>query len=473
MVFQIFYTEFFDRLPDDDAMKLIGDSIYNESCIWRPCLKAHNLKCIDKICTCESPKYYRGKCLAPSKYTEKCVFNSDCDQTQVLVCLNYSTCDCSSSMFWSTVNLKCIYRLTHGESCSGDQCINHLGLICNSGACSCPDNSRFYWNGNMCVSKKNFDQTCYSTTECMDSEATYCDGSKCTCTNMQYLSNSLSKCTRRLGEDLFLKCPCSITQYFNETINDCVDKKLNGETCLLTHHCRSDLGLTCQNNICLCKSPKYTWYSAGFECKLTYDQTTCSNDTDCNPSENLICSQVDKCDCKRVINDENYSSNHCMTLTEKTYWNFSKNKCDCYTPGGFSYLIDECTICFSDEIFKDEHCYFVSKNIANGRGNAKDRCKNDNIDGEKRESSLLAIYSVELNNFVQTIVSQNEEYWIAGKKVNNNEYDWKETSSTVVDESICSLPSNGEDCLYYRNTCFYNDKTCDKDFRFICQRIAT
>ncbi|CAF1131613.1 unnamed protein product, partial [Brachionus calyciflorus] len=117
------------------------DSIYNESCSLRPCLKAHNLKCIDKICTCESPKYYWGKCYDLAKYSEKCVFNSDCDQTQVLVCLNYSTCGCSSTMFWSTVNSKCIDRLKHGESCSGDQCKANIGLACNSGVCSCTDNT--------------------------------------------------------------------------------------------------------------------------------------------------------------------------------------------------------------------------------------------------------------------------------------------------------------------------------------------
>lgn len=97
------------------------------------------------------------------------------------------------------------------------------------------------------------------------------------------------------------KCTCFVTQYFSLTSLDCVDKHLKGENCTSNHQCRTDLGLTCQSGICKCISPTHSWYAAGPECKLTYAQTTCANDIDCNPAENLVCPNGYNCTCSGTL----------------------------------------------------------------------------------------------------------------------------------------------------------------------------
>ncbi|CAF0956209.1 unnamed protein product [Brachionus calyciflorus] len=491
------------------------DSIYGESCATTPCSKALNLKCINKTCTCDTNKYYNGKCSDLSKYNESCIFTSNCDSTQMLTCV-YSTCLCDSTRYWSSTNSKCVDRVTYNQDCNGDQCKLNINIACNlnSGLCDCSDPSVYYWNLNECVVKKNYGQTCSSDIECLDSEMTVCDGNKCTCSDAQYFDSTNSKCVSRLGEgevcsfdemclspmfcSAFLKCSCSMTQFFDSSSSQCIDKYFNGVSCSNDHQCRSDLRLSCISGICSCTSPKYVWYSNGPECKLIYSYTSCSSDSDCNPEQNLICntnsnfncscpnqSVESMCDCKRESGDENYwdGSNcvsaltyqsyctqdyQCKTLTEETYCNLATNLCDCKLEGGF-LTSGKCRKCSSDEKFFNDLCYFVSDTSNNLRkqNEAEDRCKN-------RDGHLVIINSDEVKNFLSGLVVDGRDYWISGEKKDSS-YSWKPTNDNLmVDPDVCPDYITGNDnCLYYNadDQCFYNDKNCESDLLYyICQK---
>lgn len=117
------------------------DGIYGESCVGRSCSKEQNLKCINKICQCESPKYFTNKCVDLSKYGEKCVGRENCDPSQDLICFG-SVCSCAPTKYWNSQLNKCVDRLTYGQSCSGDQCRIRVNMICNSNRfCDCVDNN--------------------------------------------------------------------------------------------------------------------------------------------------------------------------------------------------------------------------------------------------------------------------------------------------------------------------------------------
>ncbi|CAF0986939.1 unnamed protein product [Brachionus calyciflorus] len=109
-------------------------------------------------CQCEENKYYTKKCVDYSKYGEKCGLTWHCDQSQVLSCKS-SICGCSDTKFWSSDNNKCVDRVSHGQSCKGDQCRINVNLHCSSSrSCECTDNNLYYWSETSaaCVPKKRY-----------------------------------------------------------------------------------------------------------------------------------------------------------------------------------------------------------------------------------------------------------------------------------------------------------------------------
>ncbi|RNA16782.1 hypothetical protein BpHYR1_023300 [Brachionus plicatilis] len=148
-------------------------------------------------------------------------------------------------------------------------------------------------------------------------------------------------------------CRCPGYFYFENTTSSCNNKLMVNANCNKDHQCRQDLGLTCKNGRCLCSSLKYTWSSRSLTCKLTYQKSICTADSDCNNSENLVCqlenpdSQFYRtCGCIKEENNENYwdrskcvqsktyrsdclSNDHCKILTENTFCSVHLNKCEC------------------------------------------------------------------------------------------------------------------------------------------------
>lgn len=117
-------------------------------------------------------------------------------------------------------------------------------------------------------------------------------------------------CSIKLG------CRCPKYFFYNATLSTCSSQYLLGFSCNSTNHCRDDLGLSCINNKCSCFAPIYSWSSISNKCLMTYSQTTCTSDLNCNDAENLICrahscncpktSLVGMCDCRRNITKEEY-----------------------------------------------------------------------------------------------------------------------------------------------------------------------
>lgn len=113
------------------------DAIFGQSCADRSCSKKLNLRCIDKICQCEPPKFYTNKCNDLSKYGQACISRDNCDPSQDMICLG-SICSCAPTKYWNPILNKCVDRLTHGQICTGDQCKIRVNLICSSAmTCQC------------------------------------------------------------------------------------------------------------------------------------------------------------------------------------------------------------------------------------------------------------------------------------------------------------------------------------------------
>lgn len=115
------------------------DALYGQSCSGRSCSKKFDLKCINKTCQCEEPKYYRNKCVDLSKFGETCSSRDNCDPIQDMICIG-SICSCEPTKYWNPQLKKCVDRLSNGQVCSGDQCKIRINLVCGElGLCKCVD----------------------------------------------------------------------------------------------------------------------------------------------------------------------------------------------------------------------------------------------------------------------------------------------------------------------------------------------
>lgn len=143
-------------------------------------------------------------------------------------------------------------------------------------------------------------------------------------------------------------CTCPNNHYFDNSSFLCVEKLLHGFKCNENIECRSDLSLTCKENVCVCDSLDRIWSFNSKNCLLTYNKGICVDDSDCNIDQRLIClKETNKncsrpnpslkwvCDCNRVKYNEqfwngiectksnpfgmNCSENyHCQTMTQNT-----------------------------------------------------------------------------------------------------------------------------------------------------------
>ena len=112
------------------------DGLYNETCANRSCAKGLGLKCINKTCLCPDKQFYREKCRDLSTYSEPCQANSECQSTQLLICLA-PKCGCDKAKYWSSSEKKCVDRKTYNEGCNGDECKTQLNLVCDLSAKRC------------------------------------------------------------------------------------------------------------------------------------------------------------------------------------------------------------------------------------------------------------------------------------------------------------------------------------------------
>lgn len=115
-------------------------------------------------------------------------------------------------------------------------------------------------------------------------------------------------------------CQCGAFQYYDNSTMTCKPQTFYNTLCQVTFNCRNDKGLTCQSGLCLCTSSTPTWSSTLNKCirLLTYGEFSCTINSDCDSSQQLICSswfnnctcpiksQSSMCDCRRTNGNEFY-----------------------------------------------------------------------------------------------------------------------------------------------------------------------
>ena len=174
--------------------------------------------CLSSICT-------TGSCLCnlTSQYWD----GSNC-----LTFLSYNTA-CSAALGVNTNSTVCKNTLncrTNGSSCN---CPSTVSV----GYCDCPPRSygvENYWDGSYCVNAQPVNAVCSKNYMC------------------QYLTQNTA-CINGA-------CKCIALQYFNLNHSKCEDMIDTGNlTCFQVDACRSDLGLSCQGNLCQCNASVQFW----------------------------------------------------------------------------------------------------------------------------------------------------------------------------------------------------------------------
>ena len=78
-----------------------------------------------------------------------------------------------------------------------------------------------------------------------------------------------------------------IKEYFNRLTGKCQNQLLGDQPCSQIDACRNDIGLSCQNSVCKCTTANSYWNGTSCAKVLSYNQGTCSKDSECNG--NLVC----------------------------------------------------------------------------------------------------------------------------------------------------------------------------------------
>ena len=115
-------------------------------------------------------------------------------------------------------------------------------------------------------------------------------------------------------------CQCGRNQFHDYSKLTCLPKKNHSEVCETPTSCREDKFLECRFGQCECIADKPMWSPNRDKCinPESYEGR-CEYSSDCDPTKSLVCKKdlnenckcpselpVDKCDCIRKENDENY-----------------------------------------------------------------------------------------------------------------------------------------------------------------------
>jgi hypothetical protein len=344
------------------------------------------------ILTCQCPTYMyfnttSSTCKNQTTYNTYCSSSISCRSDLNLLCQS-NICVCNSTtQFWSSILGVCtnLYKYTESGCTSDSECASTL--ICNNSTntkCTCPTSLtantcdcprsygyEYYWNGLACVIALS-------------------NGVSCSNTSTTYMCNWITEGTVcNITTSGTYTCQCPIYTFYNSTA--CRDQTLYNTVCsLATSSCRTDLGLSCQWNLCLCNSTAQFWSTSLQTCMsyYTYTSSGCTADSQCastlicNNSTNTKCScptalTANTCDCPRSYGYEYYwngvscvyavaynqsctADYMCQTLTQNTNCDSVTKKCLCGPSGGLSSITNKCTYCSSGYTFYESRCYYYS-----------------------------------------------------------------------------------------------------------------
>jgi hypothetical protein len=472
------------------------------------------------ILTCQCPTYMyfnttSSTCKNQTTYNTYCSSSISCRSDLNLLCQS-NICVCNSTtQFWSSILGVCtnLYKYTESGCSSDTQCLSTL--ICNNSTntkCTCPTSLtantcdcprsygyEYYWNGLACVIALS-------------------NGVSCSNTSTTYMCNWITEGTVcNITTFGTYTCQCPSYMYYNGTA--CRDQTLYNTVCsLATASCRSDLGLSCQGNLCLCNSTSQFWSTSLQTCMnyYTYTSSGCTADSQCastlicNNSTNTKCScpltlSSGYCDCPRSYGNEYYwngvscvyavvynqsctADYMCQTLTQNTTCDSVTKACSCHSWGGYKSSINACYYCSSSSwsYFKDK-CYYLSTSsiyTSTEKGfnvsSVHTACNNDN-------SGVYAVLSdIVVFNYLKSIMTLGD-YWIGARSIHqdnncpgNTIYasDFKSDDNSWILTSVTWCPLYPKDkqnndcynCVAYNkvSNCYYND-LCTLSKAVVCQ----
>jgi len=178
-------------------------------------------------------------------------------------------------------------------------------LYCDGSQCVCAPATQ-YWNvtASECYSVDKYLDLCNPLTSysCSANASLFClsagVGSQCP---FNVTANTTS-------------CDCANGTYWNG--GSCIAKKTINTPCFWNCECNSVAGLQCLNMSCVC-AQKYSWSTVASSCEgqLNYTQSGCTNTSQCDTTQGLICYlSGPECNCPM-----NSSINMCNCLTTQYY----------------------------------------------------------------------------------------------------------------------------------------------------------
>jgi hypothetical protein len=338
---------------------------------------------INGTCQCGYREYHNISsltCIPQKTHLETCSVDYNCRVDKYLECLGGS-CQCISSFpTWSDGYDKCIVPVSYSELCYvSTDCDTSKSLVCHDSTdnCTCPKNlsnytcdcvrkvyNEYYWSGTSCTIARGYNQTCTNSSS-------------------TYMCKTMTEGTVCVGPSPY-KCKCPSLQYYLFTTSKCESQLSYNIYCPQADACRSDLGLSCQSNLCDCDTTIQFWNGTKCVNLYTYNTGTCSNDNQCRG--NLICRTngtscncpstvtTGSCDCQtRAVGNEYYwngidcviagaynqtcyNGNYtCQTLTELTQCDTSTDKCTCGPYGVWNYT--NCIFCATNWLYQRGSCF--------------------------------------------------------------------------------------------------------------------
>ena len=227
------------------------------------------------------------------------------------------SCLCNlSSQYWD--GSKCLTILTYNSTCSADLGVNTNSIVCkntlicrtNGSSCNCPSTvsvgycdcpprsygAEYYWDGSYCVNALSFNRT--------------------SCLN-NYMCQYLTQNTTCIND----ACKCLSLQYFNLNYNKCENQiDTVSSTCFQVDACRSDLGLSCQGNLCQCNASVQFWNGSMCINLFSYNQGTCTSSSQCKSGLVCILAGAASCSCGVTVSN-GYCDCPARTINSEYYWN--------------------------------------------------------------------------------------------------------------------------------------------------------
>ena len=366
--------------------------------------------------------------------------------------------------------------------------------------------NEYFWNGAYCQKALNHGSSC------VNSASTYM---------CQYMGQG-TVCSGVPGN---YTCQCSMYMYFDSTAGYCKNQTLVNTACSFTLSCRIDLGLICQNSLCVCNSTAQFWSTSALMCINYYtyvqsgclDNSQCASTLICNNSTNTKCNcpltlSTGTCDCTRSYGNEYYwngvqcvpaqaynqpCSNGtsfadyvCQTLTQYTNCNNISKTCQCSSNGGFNPVTNKCVDCVSGWRYFNLKCFYFSSasfsSITTPTGSSPDfnissvhaACNNNN------SATYAVISTSQYLNFLTSILP-NGIYWVGATRggqsccahcltpntFNSADGSWNlGTSTWCTSFPVDKSGSNCNDCVAYNTiqNC-YENHLCSDNYPVICE----